>query len=174
MQEDNAPQAPKRRRVDPLLPVSMQPDNSEMLAQLRRLVQASCAQRQYSSAVWFADKLVTAGGQQPEDVLLLASCLYHNGELQHAVHVLTHHGLIDTVKHRHPSRIVAEAAGMAAAVGSGGVAVDPSVARSVTAALTTAAGAASADPISGAVTLASLPAFLLAAQCYKALKAWDR
>ena len=66
MQAAKAPQAVKRRRVDPLL-AATEPDNCAMQAQLRRLVQAACDQRQYASAAWFAEKLVAAGGQRPED-----------------------------------------------------------------------------------------------------------
>ena len=167
-------EAPKRRRIDPLVRVINEPDNSIMQSQLRRLVHASCAQRQYASAVWFADKLVTAGGQQPDDVLLHASCLFHNGEYQHAIHVLTHEGLIDAEKQRHPTRFATEAAGLAAAIGSGGVIVDPAVSRSVAATMASASGTSSIDSHNGAVKLASLPAFLLAAQCFKALKAWEK
>lgn len=157
----------KRRRVDPLTDRA----NTNMQAHLRRLVHAACAQRQYASAAWFADKLVTAGDEQASDVLLLASCLFHNGEYQRALHVLSHHGLIDSVMHRHPSRRVAEAAGMAAAIGSGGVLVDPAVSRSVA---STLGAAEHTDTLSGAVSLSALPAFLLAAQCHKEMKAWDR
>lgn len=173
MQAAVAPQAPKRRRVDPSIESVEARDTAAMQAQLRRLVEASRAQRQHASAVWYADKLLTAGGQQPGDALLLASCLYDNGEYQHAVHILTHHGLIDTGIHRHPMRCAAENAGLAAAIGTGGVLADPALARAVASGLSNNS-TSPAEPLPGAIALKALPAFLLAAQCYKALKAWDR
>jgi hypothetical protein len=171
---------PKRRRLaEGVDNKAAESQAGSMNGQLRRLVHAANEQRQYDTAAWYAELLVAGDGQQPDDVMLLADALFHNGEYQRALHVLSHYGCIDPEKQCHPARRALEMAGMAVAIGVGGVAVDSTVGQAVAGAIENAEvvgrlGAGGGLSLPGAVKLDSLPSFLLAAQCFKALKAWDK
>ncbi|KAJ8600756.1 hypothetical protein CTAYLR_006090 [Chrysophaeum taylorii] len=64
------------------------PPNDRRLSRLRAMVKDALDNEMSTTAVWFADKLVTLSRGQPEDVLLLARSFYANGDFARAARAL--------------------------------------------------------------------------------------
>uniref|UniRef100_A0A383WBY8 Uncharacterized protein n=1 Tax=Tetradesmus obliquus TaxID=3088 RepID=A0A383WBY8_TETOB len=69
--------------------------------QLRSLVQDCIAKHLYSTAVFYADKLVTLTQYAPGDVYLVAQTYFVSGQHRRAVMLLKHHGLMEDVRFRY-------------------------------------------------------------------------
>ncbi|KAF6256091.1 hypothetical protein COO60DRAFT_1471149 [Scenedesmus sp. NREL 46B-D3] len=69
--------------------------------QLRSLVQDCIAKHLYSTAVFYADKLVTLTQYAPGDVYLVAQTYFVSRQHRRAVMLLKHHGLMEDVRFRY-------------------------------------------------------------------------
>eukprot|EP00882_Tetradesmus_deserticola_P033005 GHRQ01037665.1.p1 GENE.GHRQ01037665.1~~GHRQ01037665.1.p1 ORF type:complete len:203 (+),score=102.44 GHRQ01037665.1:444-1052(+) len=69
--------------------------------QLRSLVQDCIAKHLYSTAVFFADKLVTLTQYAPGDVYLVAQTYFVSRQHRRAVMLLKNHGLMEDVRFRY-------------------------------------------------------------------------
>ncbi|BES96094.1 Cell division cycle [Nesidiocoris tenuis] len=68
-------------------------DKSASIDSYRKLVRTHLDLHMYSSALFWADKVVTLTNGEPEDVFWLAQCMYHMKQYHRAAHLLQSRGL---------------------------------------------------------------------------------
>lgn len=66
----------------------------DILEKLRSVVRDCLSKHLHSSAVFFADKLVTLSEHNPADVYLLAQSYYLSSQFRRALHLLRHENLL--------------------------------------------------------------------------------
>eukprot|EP01102_Stenamoeba_stenopodia_P001135 TRINITY_DN10993_c0_g1_i1.p1 TRINITY_DN10993_c0_g1~~TRINITY_DN10993_c0_g1_i1.p1 ORF type:complete len:605 (+),score=160.42 TRINITY_DN10993_c0_g1_i1:44-1816(+) len=69
-------------------------NNETLLRQLRAKIEEAIKRYSYTSAIFFADKVVTLSKGESSDVFKLAECYFLNGEHQRALHFLERHDLV--------------------------------------------------------------------------------
>mmetsp|Transcript_30216 Transcript_30216/g.48798 ORF Transcript_30216/g.48798 Transcript_30216/m.48798 type:complete len:576 (+) Transcript_30216:149-1876(+) len=68
-----------------------QPTLERICCRLRKLIQESFQKHLYSTAIFYADKLVSLGQQVEEDLYTLAECYFKNREYRRVLHLLRKH-----------------------------------------------------------------------------------